>query len=86
MIPNSSVKYVGDGIDTRSYRVDFGKIVMNLGFSPKWVARSGAEQLYSAYKTYQLRSKSSDGRYVRLNTVKEFMDKGYLDEDLRWVN
>src|SRR5262245_47579507 len=51
-VPGCRIDFAeGAGPDTRSYRVDFGKIYRALpSFAPRWRVRDGARELYEAYK------------------------------------
>lgn len=73
------------GPDTRSYRVDFGKIARVLpAFKPQWDARRGAEQLYRAYKEASLTLEEFEGpRYQRIGHIQKLLRDGILGSDLR---
>jgi nucleoside-diphosphate-sugar epimerase len=77
----------GAGPDRRNYRADFSKIARILpGFQPEWDARSGAQQLYEAYKSIGLKVEDFEGpRYRRIDQLKQRMASGHLGPDLRWV-
>jgi nucleoside-diphosphate-sugar epimerase len=86
-VPNSKVEYAKEaGPDKRSYRVDFSKIARTLPeFRPKWLARSGAKQLYEAYKAFGLKGDTFEGpRYKRLEHLKGLMASNKIGLDLRW--
>jgi len=74
--------------DSRSYRVSFEKIGRMLpGFRPRWDARSGAQQLYAAYRASALTAETVEGpRYQRIGQIRRLMAAGALDEDLRPLN
>ena len=85
-VPNSEVKYAKDAEpDKRSYKVDFGKIASTLTeFKPKWTARSGAKQLYEAYKKFGLALEDFEGpRYRRISHLENHVSNGVLDKTLR---
>jgi nucleoside-diphosphate-sugar epimerase len=85
-VPNSEVKYAKDAEpDKRSYRVDFSKIKRSLRqFRPRWNARSGAKQLYDAYKKVGIALEDFEGpRYRRITHLENSVDKGILDKTLR---
>src|SRR5215468_10708770 len=50
-VPGCRIEFAeGGGPDTRSYRVDFGKIARQVpAFRPRWTVREGARELYDAY-------------------------------------
>jgi len=74
--------------DSRSYRVSFEKIGRMLpGFRPRWDARSGAQQLYAAYRAAALTAETAEGsRYQRIGQIRQLMAAGTLDENLRPLN
>lgn len=80
---NYKVVYIGDDADNRSYKVSFDKIRDVLGFNPEWDAKKGAVQLYEHFKETELQNRVNEP-FVRLERVKELMEDGSLDEDLRW--
>jgi nucleoside-diphosphate-sugar epimerase len=75
----------GAGPDTRSYRVNFDKIARAVpGFKPQWNPRSGAEQLYAAYRKSNLTLSEFEGpRYQRIGHIQKLIAEGVLDENLR---
>lgn len=72
--------------DNRSYRVSFDKIERRLsGFSPRWTAAAGADELARLFKriafdrqTYEFRA------FTRLKQLKYLQSTGQLDNDLNW--
>ena len=89
VFPACRVTYAeGGGPDPRSYRVDFGKIARSLpGFQPAWGARSGAAELRAAYQEVGLTREDFSGpKYVRLARLKELLQAGRLDTNLRWTD
>jgi nucleoside-diphosphate-sugar epimerase len=88
-VPGSHVDYApGGGPDTRCYRVNCDKITRLLpGFRPQWTARSGALELYNAYRAAGLtRADLEAGRYTRLKHINGLLKAGQLDASLRWAN
>jgi len=86
-VPNSRVEYAKDsGPDKRSYKVGFSKIAKTLPqFKPKWRARSGAKQLYEAYKAFGLKGEEFEGpKFKRLEHLKQLMASNRIDSALRW--
>jgi len=86
-VPGSKVEYAGQGgSDPRNYRVDFRKFARAFpDFQPRWNARLGARELYSAYQEAGLTKEDFLGRkYVRLNQLKHLLAQGRLDDSLRW--
>lgn len=85
-VPNSKIRYAKDAeADKRSYRVDFSKIASTLPeFKPQWDARSGAKQLYEAYKKFGIVLEDFEGpRYRRISHIENSVSKGILDKTLR---
>ena len=86
-VPYSKVKFAeNSGPDRRSYHVDFTKLATTL---PElkfiWNARSGAEQLYRAYKEIGLiRGEFEGPKYRRLEHLKGLIRLNKLDSDFRW--
>jgi nucleoside-diphosphate-sugar epimerase len=86
-VPGCRIDFAeGAGPDTRSYRVDFGKIARVLpSFQPRWRVREGAQQLYEAYRGSSIRLEDFEGpRYRRIDHVRQLLGSGRLDETLRW--
>lgn len=89
IVPGCHIDFAEDaGPDKRCYRVDFSKLMQTLpAFKPKWNARLGAEQLYTAYKRIGLTLEDFEGpRYKRIAHIKKLLGNGRLDETLRWRN
>jgi nucleoside-diphosphate-sugar epimerase len=87
IVPGSRIEYaLGGGPDKRCYRVNCDKVRRALpGFQPRWTARSGAQELYDAYRAKGLTSEDvHSGRYFRINHIKSLLDAGKLDLSLRW--
>ena len=87
IVPGCTVEYAeGGGPDPRSYRVDFSKLNEMLpGFTPKWNARRGAQELYDAVRAVNLTAEEFQNRkFTRLVQFKYLLDSGRLDETLRW--
>lgn len=87
VVPGSRIEYAVDaGPDTRCYRVDFTKIHSKLpGFSLKWNARLGAEELYETFRKVGLRPEDVEGpRFQRVKQIRNLISEGLLGSDLRW--
>jgi nucleoside-diphosphate-sugar epimerase len=87
-VPGCRIEFAeGAGPDTRSYRVDFGKIARQLpDFQPRWRVRDGARELYEAYKGSGLRLQDFEGpRYRRIDHIRQLIEAGRLDAALRWT-
>lgn len=88
VVPGVSVSCAaGATPDIRDYRVDFGKIQRAMpAYRPQWTVRHGIEQLFAAYLRGGMTSVEFEGpRYFRLRTVKQLIDRGDLDLELRQV-
>jgi nucleoside-diphosphate-sugar epimerase len=87
IVPGCEVEYTYEhGSDSRTYKVSFDKISKKLkGFSPRWDVEKGVRQLYEAYKTHGLTIAEFNGnKYIRLNKLKELMQKKTIDDKLFW--
>jgi nucleoside-diphosphate-sugar epimerase len=87
VVPGSRVEVAAEaGPDARSYRVDFSKLRTAVAdFQPRWDARSGADQLYRAYRDNGLREEDLHGRrYVRLRQIQHLLATQQVDGSLRW--
>lgn len=88
VVPNCRIEIAPDaGPDKRSYRVDFSKIQRMLPeFKPRWNARLGAQELYGAFLRAELTYEDFEApTFKRLDRIKELMDAGQLDMNLRWT-
>jgi nucleoside-diphosphate-sugar epimerase len=88
-VPGCQVEYApGGGPDKRCYRVNCEKIRRSLpGFQPQWTARTGAQELYDAYRAASLRVEDmQNGRYVRIKQIQRLQKDGHLNKSLRWSN
>ncbi len=76
----------GAGPDKRSYRVDCSRIENELpGFEAKWDARSGAKELYDAFREYGMDEAMFQGPlFVRLKHLQSMIDSKRMTTDLRW--
>lgn len=88
VVDGCDVQY-GDGAtsDARDYRVDFTKIESELpGYQPEWTLRRGIEQLWAAFAGGGLSRDAFEApTYYRLRTIRQRLDNGELDGDLRWI-
>jgi nucleoside-diphosphate-sugar epimerase len=87
-VPDATVTLAdGAGPDTRTYRVSFEKVRRELpGFEPQWTVQRGIEELLSAYATHGLTIEDFlSSRFQRIMRIRELLDAGRLDEDLRWT-
>jgi nucleoside-diphosphate-sugar epimerase len=89
VVPGCRVEYApGGGPDLRCYRVSFDKINRLLpAFKPQWTARSGAQELYDAYRRIGLTAADMEqGRYVRISEIRRLQHAQKLNGDLRWTS
>jgi nucleoside-diphosphate-sugar epimerase len=87
IVPDSTVTLAsGAGADKRTYRVSFEKIAERLpGFRPEWTVRQGIEELLAAYREHGLTLDDFlSSRFQRIQRIRELLDAGRLDHDLRW--
>ena len=87
-VPDATVTLAnGAGPDTRTYRVSFEKVGRTLpAFEPQWTVQRGIEELLSAYATHGLTIDDFlSSRFQRIMRIRELLDAGELDEDLRWT-
>jgi nucleoside-diphosphate-sugar epimerase len=88
VVTGSRVRFAdGASPDARDYRVDFGKIRRVLPeFRPRWTVRKGVEELYEAYRRFDLTADEFlGGRYTRLAEIKHLQGQARLDDQLRWT-
>lgn len=86
-VPNATLEVrATSGADQRTYKADFGKFKRTFpDFEFKWDARSGAKQLYEAYRSVGLTREDYDGkRFVRLRWLQHLLETDALDGSLRW--
>ncbi len=86
IVPGCRIDYAdGAGPDKRCYRVDGGLIHRTLpAFVPRWTARRGAQELYSAYRETVVTPDDFEGpRYKRIDHLKMLIQSGRVDQTLR---
>lgn len=86
-VPNAKLEMVPKpSADQRTYKADFGKFAKTFpDFKFKWNARSGAAELYDAFKRVGLKhSDYVDKKFTRLKWLHYLLDSGKLDNALRW--
>jgi nucleoside-diphosphate-sugar epimerase len=72
--------------DLRNYRVNCDKLAEAVGYQTKWTVPDGIRELYEAYLAHGLTLDDLEGdRFMRIKRVKELLDSGRLDADLRWT-
>ena len=86
-VPGCRIEYAaGGGPDKRCYRINCDKARRMLpGFQPQWNARSGAEELYDAYRAAGLNAADLESaRYTRISQIRKLLKTGELSESIRW--
>lgn len=87
VVPGTKIRFSeGAGPDLRCYRVNCDKLARTFPHAkPRWTARLGAEELYSAYKALDLKAEDFEGiRYQRVAHLKSLLTARTLADDLRW--
>lgn len=88
VVPGCEVEYAaGGGPDKRCYRVSCDKIRRVLpNFETQWTARSGAQELYDAYRLVGLTAQDLVHMpYTRIAQIQRLMKEAKLDSSLRWI-
>ena len=85
--PSCEMSLGDSGGDNRSYRVRFDKIAEQLpGFTPRFSARDGAEQLCQIFSAIQMSDELFNARpYTRLKQLQHLIGTQQLNSDLFWV-
>jgi len=86
VVPGSVITFAdGAGPDIRNYRVDFTKLEDTFGeLKLRWTVRDGVEELLDSYNRYGLTIEDlQSGRYTRLRRIRELLDSGEINDDLR---
>ena len=86
VVPGCEVEFAPDAApDKRNYRVDCNKLARKIHeFKPQWTARRGVEQLYEEFKKVKLSLDEFEGpKYKRIAHIKQLIEDGTLDENLR---
>lgn len=86
VFPGCQVSFGRSDGDNRSYKVSFDKIQAQLpGFSPKYTARMGAEQLLEVFERVGMAREIFEGReYTRLKQLQYLIQQRWIDEDFFW--
>jgi nucleoside-diphosphate-sugar epimerase len=85
-IPGSELTFAeGAGPDLRNYRADFAKLYDTFpDLKMRWTVREGIAELLEAYRQHGLTYDDfTSSRFTRLRRVRELLDAGALDEELR---
>ncbi|MFT8720205.1 NAD-dependent epimerase/dehydratase family protein [Acetobacter sp.] len=73
--------------DKRSYKVDFSALeILAPDYLPRISIATTIKRLIEGIKdSHLLKETQPFSRLVRLHTLKQFMEKGVLDQDIRWT-
>jgi nucleoside-diphosphate-sugar epimerase len=84
--PESRVTFGPPSPDNRSYRVDFTKATEALpGYAPQWDLARGIGECRAAFGDVRLDAATfEDRRYTRLKQIRHLLERGLLDDRLRW--
>jgi nucleoside-diphosphate-sugar epimerase len=86
-VPGCELAFVPDpGADQRTYKAAFAKFRRAFPFFEfRWTARGGARELYLAFEKVGFRHVDiGDKRFTRLSWLRHQLDRGVLDDNLRW--
>lgn len=85
--PSCEINIGNKSPDSRSYRVSFDKIMEYLpNFKPAWNLEKGIQELFDAYKKYNLTADQFNGRYfTRLKQIKYLLDSKKINSNLEWT-
>jgi nucleoside-diphosphate-sugar epimerase len=85
-VPEAELLITGEaGNDPRSYRVDFSRARMELGYEAQWTIPEGATQLAREYRARGLTQEAFDKRFTRLAVLNSRQQAGELDANMRVV-
>jgi len=86
VFPGCDVSFGKSDGDNRSYRVGFEKISQCLpGFSTRWTAQKGAEQLHELFERIKMPAETFNFRgFTRLKQLNHLIETGQIDEEFFW--
>lgn len=87
VVPHCHIEFAeGASPDSRNYRVNCEKLGKTVShFRPRWNARRGATELYSAYERHGVTLEAFEGvRFQRVAHIRHLLVTGRLDKTLRW--
>lgn len=88
-IPDCQIEFAqGASPDKRCYKVDCSRLPQILSnFQPQWKVRRGAKELYEAYKKNSLTFDEFKGpKYRRIGQIRELLEEGIIDDNLRYLS
>jgi nucleoside-diphosphate-sugar epimerase len=87
-VPGSSLVFTGEhGTDSRTYRVSFQRILVELAgyYRPEWTLDRGGQELVAFFRSTGFDEQQFRGsKTIRLVKLKELIATGQLDNSLRW--
>ena len=89
VVPGSKITFAGGASpDKRNYRVNCDKLKSQVpAYRPRWSLQEGIEQIYTAFRDEGLtESEFLGSRYLRLRHIKDLIERGDIDADLRWIS
>jgi nucleoside-diphosphate-sugar epimerase len=88
VFPGCELTLGDQGADNRSYRVSFDKIKQRLpGYTCKWDARRGAEQLRAVFERIDLQGEAFSSRgFTRLKQLEYLIRTRQIDDNFFWAN
>lgn len=89
VVRGSNLIFTGEhGPDSRTYRVNFNKILTVLKdyYKPQWDLINGGEELVNMFKRINFTEEDFRGRRtIRLANLKHLIKEKKLNKDLRWI-
>jgi nucleoside-diphosphate-sugar epimerase len=89
VVPGAKISFAGGASpDKRNYRVNCDKLKCQVpAYRPRWSLQEGIEQIYAAFRDEGLTEEEFLGsRYLRLRHIKDLIERGDIDADLRWTS
>jgi nucleoside-diphosphate-sugar epimerase len=86
-VPGCELEVLGDaGADQRTYQADFSKWARTFPDCDfEWTPERGARELREAFESIDLTlADFEDDRFTRLNWLRQLLDSGAVDAELRW--
>lgn len=87
-VPGARLEVLAQGdADQRTYRTDFSKFARTFpDFAFRWEPATGAVEVYDAFRAAGVTAEDfASPRFTRLKWLRQLLDGGRLDGDLRWV-
>ncbi|MBP7088331.1 MAG: SDR family oxidoreductase [Candidatus Omnitrophica bacterium] len=90
VMPECNIEYTGEhGSDSRTYKVNFGKINRVLGdyFKPSWNIERGVREILKVYKANKLTKDDFDSdKFTRLKRINKLLENNKVDKKLFWIH